>query len=199
MQPEKQQSYQADDLIGLFAQCFAATEQTRLVSGGQEPYYLPATRQRPYHQIVFTQHYFRSALHEVAHWCVAGKVRRQLFDYGYWYQPDGRNAGEQAAFMQVEVYPQALEWLFCLSCGHSFEVSLDNLHSTEPPDRLSFTRRVVKRAQELLAVGLPPRAQQFCQALQRHWGQPELDCERLVQAGAELIAVEQERQKYAEV
>ena len=115
--------HRAQDLEALFAQTFAAQYNTVLCGGAEEPLYQPGAP----HRIVYTRDYFRSALHEVAHWCVAGEKRRQLPDYGYWYAPDGRDAAQQRAFEQVEVRPQALELLFCEACGHPFSVSLDNL------------------------------------------------------------------------
>ncbi len=50
---------------------------------------------------------FASALHEISHWCIAGKARRELVDFGYWYCPDGRDAMTQSQFEDVEVKPQA--------------------------------------------------------------------------------------------
>ncbi|MCH8543126.1 MAG: elongation factor P hydroxylase [Alcanivorax sp.] len=116
--------HRAEDLELLFAQTFAERYQTVLCGGAEEPLYQPGSP----HRIVYTRDYFRSALHEVAHWCVAGAARRQQVDYGYWYAPDGRDAVQQRAFEQAEVKPQALELLFCEACGHPFTVSLDNLN-----------------------------------------------------------------------
>jgi elongation factor P hydroxylase len=64
--------------------------------------------------------YLASALHEVAHWCLAGVERRKLEDYGYWYSPDGRSRGEQSAFENVEARPQALEWILSDTCNSCF-------------------------------------------------------------------------------
>ena len=52
---------------------------------------------------------------------------RLLADLGYWYAPDGRTREQQALFEQVEVKPQAIEWLFATAFGRKFRVSLDNL------------------------------------------------------------------------
>ncbi len=38
-----------------------------------------------------------------------------LPDLGYWYAPDGRIEEQQALFEQVEIKPQAIEWLFAKS------------------------------------------------------------------------------------
>ena len=86
-------------------------------------------------------HRLGGALHEVAHWCVAGPRRRCLDDYGYWYAPDGRDAAAQAEFLRVEVRPQALEALFCAACNHPFRVSLDNLDG-DPGDEARFAADV---------------------------------------------------------
>lgn len=58
---------------------------------------------------------------------IAGEQRRLLPDLGYWYAPDGRTAEQQALFEQVEIKPQAIEWLFSKAFGRKFRVSLDNL------------------------------------------------------------------------
>lgn len=66
-------------------------------------------------------------MHEISHWTIAGAKRRLLPDLGYWYAPDGRTKEQQDLFEQVEVKPQAIEWLFAQSFGRKFRVSLDNL------------------------------------------------------------------------
>ena len=170
--------HDCQDLIRLFDRCFAVSCNTRLVGGGSEPVYLPADEQEPVHRIIFTLDYFRSALHEVAHWCVAGEERRRQVDYGYWYAADGRSAEQQAAFERVEVKPQALEWLFCEAAGHRFRVSLDNL-SGEPTDPMPFKRRVVDQVRIYLRDGMPERAGRFLDALLNHYRPGEqLDAER---------------------
>ena len=69
-------------------------------------------------------------------------ARRKQVDYGYWYEPDGRDHVQQQAFEQVEVKPQALEWLMALACGVPFEVSCDNLNGSAPVDRFAFQDQV---------------------------------------------------------
>lgn len=160
--------YDCQDLIRLFAECFADEYRTRLVGGAPEPIYLPTTDNDQQHQIVFTRDYYRSALHEVAHWCVAGAERRLLEDYGYWYAPDGRTSAQQAAFEQVEVKPQALEWLFCAAAGHPFRVSLDNL-SGEATDDAPFKQRVVEQVHVYLKQGIPQRPNRFVNTLLAHY------------------------------
>src|SRR4051812_43101363 len=110
-QTAQSQATSPDALVDLFADVFATSERTLLVKGEGEPLYRPGDGERSA-EIVFAHGFFASALHEVAHWCIAGKQRRQLFDYGYWYRPDGRSAVEQREFENAEVKPQALEWIF---------------------------------------------------------------------------------------
>lgn len=138
----------ATDLIQIFAQCFGESHNTELVLGDDEPIYLPANvgcdtiSASAKAQVVFAHGYFTSALHEVAHWCLAGEQRRLLLDYGYWYAPDGRSAEQQRQFEQVEVKPQAIEMAFSRAAGIKFNVSCDNLagdeYGRQPDHRLSL-------------------------------------------------------------
>jgi len=162
--------HQPETLIRLFDQTFYASENTRLIRGGDEPIYLPAHADCPYHQIVFAHGFFASALHEIAHWCIAGKSRRQLVDYGYWYEPDGRCVQTQAAFTSVEARPQAVEWVLAKACHKSFVVSLDNL-SLELDDFSEFKQAILTEIQTMREQGLPPRALVFQQALAKHYQQ----------------------------
>lgn len=157
-------NHDCQDLIRIFNACFSGDYNTVLLGGAAEPEYLPADENRPQHRIIFTRDYFRSALHEVAHWCVAGAQRRQLADFGYWYAPDGRSAEQQRAFEQVEIKPQALEQLFCEAAGHRFSVSLDNLGG-EPTDPQPFISAVQWQRDRYLATGLPERPGRFVRAL----------------------------------
>lgn len=177
----------AEELAALFNAAFLTRENTQLCAGAAEPLYLPASNKYPHHRIFFRADYFRSALHEIAHWCVAGKVRRQLLDYGYWYHPDGRNQAQQLAFEAVEILPQSYEWLLSLSAGQSFEVSLDNLQGSYVPDRFGFTQAIIKKAQQLLQQGLPERLEYFCCCLQQHYQQPRLSVAHLAKAGHSLL------------
>lgn len=120
-------------------------QNTRLVKGAHEPEYFPATDTYPA-QIVFAHGFFASALHEISHWCVAGKKRRLLNDFGYWYAPDGRNAQQQYAFEQVEIVPQAIECLLTLMCGKSFRVSQDNLSADFDTKTSTFAHDVAQQA-----------------------------------------------------
>ena len=132
--------------------------------GGHEPIYIPANPTQQYHQIVFAHGYFASALHEISHWCIAGKQRRLLEDYGYWYSPDGRDSQQQAEFEKVEVKPQAIEWAFSCAAGKAFTVSTDNLNGVFA-DTQSFKREVKQQVLFYLKHGFPPRAAQFIAVL----------------------------------
>lgn len=166
------------DLITLFEQTFFAEYNTKLVLGGSEPIYLPANKSdigieaQPYAQVVFANGYFTSALHEIAHWCLAGIPRLVEVDYGYWYCPDGRTAEQQAKFQQAEVKPQAIEMAFSLACGIKFNVSCDNLSGDEfgrQPDHVAFEQDVTKQFSKFLAEGFPARASLFIEALSQFY------------------------------
>lgn len=140
----------------VFNAYFERALATQLLGGADEPFYQPADDQSPFHRIFFRADYASSALHETAHWLVAGPERRLLPDWGYWYAPDGRDAAQQAQFEQVEVKPQAIEWLLHEACGLKFRVSFDNL-TGEAGDGSEFKDRVYARAQQLLRDGLSER------------------------------------------
>jgi len=153
------------DLIQLFDDQFSISLNTRLVLGGDEPVYLPADGDCDHHRIIFAHGYYASALHEIAHWCVAGPERRKQVDFGYWYAPDGRSREQQKQFEQLEIKPQALEWIFNVAAGHKFRVSTDNLSGEGAYDADSFKRNVHREVLRRLREGLPERTRQFTQAL----------------------------------
>ncbi len=161
------------DLIGIFDTLFANRFNTVLVRGDDEPVYLPADDEHPHHRIIFAHGFFSSALHEIAHWCVAGVERRALVDFGYWYKPDGRSREEQATFESVEVKPQALEWMFSAACGHRFHFSADNL-SAQLGASQDFEARVQRQVRHYLDAGLPPRAGMLIEQLRAFYRTPAL-------------------------
>lgn len=150
---------------------------THLVPGTGEPVYLPAAVADDLNCIVFAHGYFNSALHELAHWCLAGAERRLQEDYGYWYCPDGRDARQQAAFEQVEVKPQAIEWWLASASGRSFRTSTDNLNGTQT-DNQPFRLAVQRQAARYLTDGLPARAHEAVKQLcdQFHQPRPSARC-----------------------
>lgn len=173
-----QDNHQYEDLIEIFDRCFAESFNTRLERGGDYPIYLPAFLQeggveceRPYHVILFAHGYYSSALHEISHWLVAGEARRQLEDFGYWYEPDGRSAERQREFEQVEVKPQALEWILATAANFRYFASSDNL-TGNPGDNSAFKQAVYSQVKFYAENGLPKRAETLRQALSEFYGTP---------------------------
>ncbi len=156
----------------VFNDCFADSCNTRLLGGAAEPFYQPAHMSGAYHALYYRGDYFASALHEVAHWCIAGAQRRQQVDFGYWYTPEGRSVEQQCAFEAVERKPQALEWFFSQACAYRFQVSPDNpdLASAGVLDITAFQCRVLEQALAWQNLGLPTRAAVFYAALCREFG-----------------------------
>lgn len=169
----------AEDIVSLFNQCFIETEGTELVAFNPEPEYIPRhLRDASLDAILFTKDYFASALHEISHWCIAGVERRKQLDYGYWYCPDGRTPEQQALFEQVEVKPQALEWILAEAAAFPFRLSFDNLNGS-PVDAKGFADRVHQQTQEYLTNGIGERPMKLIQfllkfyrgssSLESHW------------------------------
>jgi len=161
-------SHNINDLILLFEQTFFPSYNTKLIKGDDEPIYLPASEDCPFHQVIFAHGYYASALHETAHWCLAGDKRRLLEDFGYWYLPDGRNVEQQKQFEQVEIKPQAIEWAFCIAAKKKFRVSADNLTGADA-DIASFAQSVYLQVQNYLTSGFPSRAQKFIDVLATYY------------------------------
>jgi len=161
------QQVDVDRIVAAFNRCFYS-HNTRLQGGAVEPYYVPADGRHGAARVCFRADYLRSALHEVAHWCIAGCHRRRLADYGYWYSPDNRSLSEQAAFFAVEAKPQALEKTFCEALGVPFAASIDNLNLTLPQQSLEdFQSRLEATYWAYRRHGLPERARRFTHLLQR--------------------------------
>jgi elongation factor P hydroxylase len=152
------------------ADCFNSLfeRQVRLVGGGREPFYQPAVSGRPA-VIRYTRDYAQSALHEIAHWCLATPAARRQTDYGLAYQPPPRSPADQAKFYADEVPVQALEWVFARACGVTFSLSADNPGMDHDPTRPQFERRVRAAHRRLLKVGLPDPAKEVLAALNPQW------------------------------
>lgn len=149
-----------DWLIGLFDKLYGT--HTQLVhSTGEPEYFAPKNNQPAY--IAFAHGFFNSALHEISHWCVAGKHRRTLDDFGYWYCPDGRDEATQKAFEQVEIKPQAIECLLNMALGRYFYVSQDNLNANFDTTNSTFAQDVYDKALLFLhqPSSLPPDARRL--------------------------------------
>ena len=84
--------------------------------------------------------------------------------FGYWYEPDGRSLERQEIFEQVEVAPQALEFLFHEAAGTTFHASTDNL-TAGPAALAEFEQRVLAQAAMFRSRGLPLRPRLWCQGL----------------------------------
>ncbi|MBA2656710.1 MAG: elongation factor P hydroxylase [Tatlockia sp.] len=165
--------HQYQDLIALFNACFTIKYNTILIKGEDEPLYLPANGHQPHNLLYFAHGYFSSALHECSHWLIAGEERRKLIDFGYWYEPDGRSLAQQQLFQQVEVKPQALEWIFSMAANYRFRLSIDNLNGEET-ELDGFKNSVFKQVQIYCAEGLSLRATIFREALCSFYGSREL-------------------------
>lgn len=155
---------QVDWLILHFNHWFSHLNVT-LVRGECEPEYFPASAEGPA-RIQFAHGFFNSALHEISHWSIAGEQRRELPDLGYWYAPDGRTAEQQALFEQVEIKPQAIEWMFARAFGRKFRVSLDNL-TGESGNGSTFKDNVYAQVQAYFngTAKLPRDAAHFIQCI----------------------------------
>lgn len=172
-----QLEYSSAVLENLFKACFLDRYNTLLCGGADEPLYQPAQSAGDVHRIFYRDDYFASALHEIAHWCIAGDKRRLQLDYGYWYAPDGRDIEQQSMFEQVEVKPQAIEKAFSNACAKPFRVSIDNLLGTGANEQ-AFNKNVNKQLLQYQSRGFPRRAQQFIDSLQAYYGTLESVCKR---------------------
>jgi elongation factor P hydroxylase len=153
----------ATRIADTFNRVFGASHRTRMVGGSAEPLYEPAGEARPA-QIEFTHDYPASALHEAAHWCIAGATRRRLRDYGYSYTPGPRDPGSRAAFFARECDAQAVEALLAEACGVRFVVSADDFAASSA-ELEAFERNVRAAIERRRTRGLPPRAERFRTAL----------------------------------
>ncbi|MDO4896915.1 MAG: elongation factor P hydroxylase [Moraxella sp.] len=149
-----------DWLITLFNALYAP-HTTLIHSTGEPEYFAPKDGKSA--QIAFAHGFFASSLHEISHWCVAGKQRRMLDDFGYWYCPDGRDQATQALFEQVEIKPQAIECLLNLALGRYFYVSQDNLNADFDTSQSRFAQDVYDKAHSFLQnpSTLPPDARRL--------------------------------------
>ena len=151
------------DIAGVFNRCFERDERTVLVGGADEPLYLPASTTAPA-QLFYREDFAASALHEAAHWCIAGPGRRRLVDFGYAYTPPPRSAQQQQAFFAAELRTQTLESIFASAAGLEFRPSADNLEAALE----AFSARVVAQRpsmQRWMQASVDTRATRFAAAL----------------------------------
>lgn len=150
-------------ITACFNNLFSSSHEVLMTGGAPEPDYRPGDGRGPA-RIRFRSDFPHSALHEAAHWCLAGAQRRRLPDYGYWYQPPPRDPQAQDAFARVESRVQGLEAIFTEAAGLPFRVSVDDVDNLLEFEAV-FARQVASARRHWLAVGLPARAQRFRQAL----------------------------------
>ena len=150
------------ELNVVFDRTVGQANNTKLQGGAPEPLYEPAGDGRATSVIYFRDDYVSSALHEIAHWCIAGSARREKEDYGYWYEGE-RGESEQRAFESVEARPQALEWVMSNAAGIPFRVSCDNFD--ESTLDMPGIRQKVRAEVPALLNRIPPRAETFIRGL----------------------------------
>jgi elongation factor P hydroxylase len=158
----------AHGIAATFNALFLRSHFTELRGGGDEPLYLPRTTSAPA-RIIHTRDYAASALHEAAHWCIAGAHRRRLIDYGYDYVPPPRLPVQQQAFFENEIRAQALESILAAATGLPFRVSHDDPDADAGAVQ-RFARAVSAEAARLGERGLPPRAARLHAALLARFG-----------------------------
>ena len=175
-------------VISVFDNLFASEFNTRLLGGVAEPVYIPAGHSAAqaiednslpdicdYHRLFFREDYFSSALHESAHWCIAGAERRLQVDFGYWYNPDGRSQEQQQVFEKAETKPQALEWMFSVACSQKFRISADNLAANLGASE-NFIQTVAVQAQNWCDSPMPSRGECFLNGLAAQFDQTNIRC-----------------------
>ena len=166
------QAFDPVRLEAVFSDCFLASYRTRLQGGAEEPFYQPADGPAACHILHYRSDFFASALHEAAHWCIAGESRRSQPDFGYWYLPGDRDIEQQRAFEAAECRTQALEWILSRACGYRFRPSADNPHLGRLGllDSAGFNRRILAQARDWQARGLDARSRLFYRALCSEFG-----------------------------
>ncbi len=149
-----------------FNETFARSHGCVMVGGAPEPRYLPE-RQSPHRAILrYRENFAASALHEAAHWCIAGHRRRSMVDFGYWYAPPPRSDDVQTRFVEVEARVQALERFFSQRIGLEFQPSIDDVSQVDDAALSRFSSAIDLAAARMCAAGLPPRARHFSEALE---------------------------------
>lgn len=149
----------AGEIAGVFNSLFAQRYRVEMIGGAVDPDYLPPTPTTA-GCIRYRSDYAHSAMHEAAHWCIAGPQRRRQVDYGYWYQAPPRDEQAQQAFAEVEARVQALEAIFTEAAGLLFRVSIDDVDNLLRFEA-DFTRAVEAQRLRWWQRGLPARAELF--------------------------------------
>lgn len=155
----------ADRIRQVFDACFRQRYRVEMRGGAVEPYYEPAVNGAPA-RLWFREDFAASALHEAAHWCIAGAERRRLPDFGYWYVPAPRDLAAQSRFEAVESEPQALEAWLSAAAGRAFRPSFDDV-GNDDRDRCRFLAALAQARERLESRGSPARARTLAAALRR--------------------------------
>ena len=136
-----------------------------MIGGAAEPLYVPAAANQKA-QLFYRENFAASALHEAAHWCIAGANRRTREDFGYIYVPPPRSVTQQEKFFASELRTQSLESLFAEQAGVKFIPSADNLlvGTCEFSFQLSAQREITF---DWVMHTVDTRAKRFFQALGR--------------------------------
>jgi elongation factor P hydroxylase len=140
-----------------FNACFEDRFHTVMVGGADEPLYIPPSPSSP-GELRYREDYPASALHEAAHWCIAGPERRKQLDFGYTYTPPPRNPHAQVAFFAGEARAQALESIFAQAACVRFVLSIDDLESLD--------RR--RECSEAFAAGVEVERQRVNRQIEAH-------------------------------
>ena len=154
------------DIVAVFTRCFRRSYATQLIGGAAEPLYQPAEAEHEPHRLYYRENFAASALHETAHWCVAGSARRTQVDFGYVYIEPPRTPAAQAAFFGAELKVQGLEELFCAAAGLEFVPSADQIGV----DLNDFRQQLAEHRSQVrqwMHNSSDQRAHQFEQALRR--------------------------------
>ena len=152
-----------EHIAACFNACFEDAETTKLIGGSNEPLYLPGDGEQMA-RLYYREDYAASALHEIAHWCIAGRDRRRSEDFGYQYTPPPRTAQQQEKFFALECRTQALESIFAEAAGLQFRVSADNL-AADLSDFAQVVRQMVPQVRHWMLESVDSRARTFAQAL----------------------------------
>jgi len=158
----------AYEIAACFNACFARAQRTLLVGGADEPLYLPGARGGPA-KLYFREDFAASALHEAAHWCIAGPRRREQTDFGYAYVAPPRSEQQQVSFFAAELNTQSLESVFAVAADVTFRPSADNLQACT-----EVFAAQVQRARPVvinwLRTSRDARARRFLASLRRSGG-----------------------------
>lgn len=149
----------------VFNNLFAGTQRTVLRGGAAEPFYQPSTQTTPA-ILHYREDFAASALHEIAHWCIAGTARRGLVDFGYDYQPPPRTAEQQSCFFALELKAQTVELVLSQNAGIRFQPSADNL-AAGVQSFMTEIRSNLRTIERWMATSADARAINFCQALKQ--------------------------------